>query len=169
MAYLLFSAFFFYWKVYWCGPTSFLNFLFLKMLHSSLECWYWIICLLVDIFPFFLSFFFFFYFWPRLAACRILVPRWGDWTAGPRSPSHWTTREFPQFLFIRNSAAVFILFKLHGMVVLAFYVTVFLSGHKAFPRTVYCYNPHASGHASIWIFTFLCISCIAIIIHKGRI
>lgn len=46
------SAFFFYLKVFWgffqvsrCEPTSFsFSSLFLKVLQSSLEVWYWIIC-----------------------------------------------------------------------------------------------------------------------------
>ena len=46
-----------------------------------------------------------FFFWPRCAACGILVPRSG---IGPRTPAlgvwslnHWTTREVPPFTVLK--------------------------------------------------------------------
>ena len=45
----------------------------------------------------------FFYFWPRRAACKILVPRSGIEPMPPAvealSPNHRTTRELPQTKF----------------------------------------------------------------------
>ena len=46
-----------------------------------------------------------FFFWPRHTACGILVARPGiepgPWSVKGQSPTHWTTREFPVFIFIK--------------------------------------------------------------------
>ena len=67
--------------------------------------------------------YFFFFFWPRRAACGILVPRPGIEPMPPAlrawSLNHWTASEVPSqlFFFLINSFILFIYFWRHWVLV----------------------------------------------------
>ena len=59
---------------------------------------------IISFFLYNLSVYLFIYFWPRCAACRILVSQPGmepvPSAVKARSPNHWTARYFPVLLFL---------------------------------------------------------------------
>ena len=63
---------------------------------------WWCVCVCI----FWLIFIFFFFFWPCRVACGILVPWPGIKPVPPAvevwSPNHWTAREVPRFLFLKE-------------------------------------------------------------------
>ena len=80
-----------------CYNTTCVNTAFYSCFRIFLRCWIKWICLQL-----FIHLFIYFY-WPRHAACGILVPQSGIEPTPPavnvQSLSHWTTREVPESAF----------------------------------------------------------------------
>ena len=83
--------------------------LYVCMFSWSVYGFFYVYVLLVVFCGYILSLFFF---WPRLAACGILVPRPGiepgSTAVKAQSPNHWITREFPVGIYYR------LLYKFYG-------------------------------------------------------